>query len=755
MPTARLSTGKTVAPLRPPRMHTLRGVSLSPVGFFPYPESEHLILEAGPPEQVAPILLGDRTTYELPAGDLLPPAHEPLPAPLAQPWIADEPLLVRAEVPVLGGAVERPGGLPGDAGSLLISATELASSVESWQLVLPLVERGGLEEEAAAPGEPSLRAYQVEAAQALVAQESLLLADDPGTGKTPSACVGLLTLAQRGWARRILIACLEHEMRHWAWHLRQWSPVLKVACVAGDRMQRAKRWKDTAHVFLISYEALADDILHGTLDPPDLEFDVALADSALLLADFPEQVRTALHRVQARRRWALAGSRPEDEEEWQAIFGFLTGDPTGVRRVVASGDQAKHYETQVLRRTRAQLASRLPRVVRSQVWVALSREDRAAYDEALAEERHRLSLAEGPPRQEELQASFYHLADAAALGRSGRLGSKAQAAVDWLSDVTAAGQKAIVITRPEGRGQERLRMAMDPLGVAVLSPMRDPDELREDVETFLHRPSWHVLFSDLETLERAGSLAGIGYLVHFASDWNPARRRLSEAWLLEHSGAEHALVITDMLTLGTVEERLARLLAERGWPCHALPEGSSAQDVASALSIEDWLQGVFEVQMPARRGPEPVAYPAAPPKPAITTGMLPGTDLLRSNLMDLPPEGLLQGVAEWVKLLGFEEVQSSGPADENGGELIARRRVEGQVEQVLVRCVRRDKNVGVAEAKALLEAIGAGADWLGGYLVTTSDFTAACRKMADKSGGQLALVSGAELWRHLHIQGLV
>jgi hypothetical protein len=47
------------------------------------------------------------------------------------------------------------------------------------------------------------------------------------------------------------------------------------------------------------------------------------------------------------------------------------------------------------------------------------------------------------------------------------------------------------------------------------------------------------------------------------------------------------------------------------------------------------------------------------------------------------------------------------------------------------------------------------ADWLGGYLVTTSDFTAACRKLSDQSAGRLALVAGAELWRHLHIQGLV
>jgi hypothetical protein len=226
---------------------------------------------------------------------------------------------------------------------------------------------------------------------------------------------------------------------------------------------------------------------------------------------------------------------------------------------------------------------------------------------------------------------------------------------------------------------------------------------------------------------------------------------MSEAFILEHSGAGHSMSITDMLTLGTVEERLARLLEERGWPAHALREGTSAQDVASALTMEDWMQSVFEVEVTVRKAPEP----APAPKPAITTGMLPGTDLLRANLQDLLPDDLLNGVAEYVKLLGFDEVQITRPADETGGELTARRTVEGRVEQVLVRCVRSEKNVGVAEAKALLESLGPEPEWLGGYLVTTSDFTATCKKAADKSAGQLALVSGAELWRHLHIQGLV
>jgi putative transposase len=52
-----------------------------------------------------------------------------------------------------------------------------------------------------------------------------------------------------------------------------------------------------------------------------------------------------------------------------------------------------------------------------------------------------------------------------------------------------------------------------------------------------------------------------------------------------------------------------------------------------------------------------------------------------------------------------------------------------------------------------LKAMEIRRDCLGAYLITTSDFASSCRKFADDSDGHLALVSGSELYRHLHILG--
>jgi hypothetical protein len=113
----------------------------------------------------------------------------------------------------------------------------------------------------------------------------------------------------------------------------------------------------------------------------------------------------------------------------------------------------------------------------------------------------------------------------------------------------------------------------------------------------------------------------------------------------------------------------------------------------------------------------------------------------------------MAAVETFIKALGYPEVEALDDPDEEGGYLLAWREAEGIVERILVRCIRTHDNVGVGKGRALLKAMETRRDCIGAYLVTTSDFTASCKALADESGAQLALVSGAELYRHLHILG--
>ena len=72
---------------------------------------------------------------------------------------------------------------------------------------------------------------------------------------------------------------------------------------------------------------------------------------------------------------------------------------------------------------------------------------------------------------------------------------------------------------------------------------------------------------------------------------------------------------------------------------------------------------------------------------------------------------------------------------------------------MMIRCIRTDTNVGVVKARVLVKAMITYRDCMGAYFVTTIDFTASCKNFTDDSNGHLALVSGTELFRHLHILG--
>ncbi len=107
-----------------------------------------------------------------------------------------------------------------------------------------------------------------------------------------------------------------------------------------------------------------------------------------------------------------------------------------------------------------------------------------------------------------------------------------------------------------------------------------------------------------------------------------------------------------------------------------------------------------------------------------------------------------------MKALGFHRTQVRAEPDERGGDLVAFRKEGGIEEAVLVRCISQEKAIGVGEGRSLLKVLDADPELLGAYLVSsTTEFTSACRKLADESDGRLALVSGTELYRHLHILG--
>ncbi|MCK5318312.1 MAG: hypothetical protein KAJ55_10370, partial [Anaerolineales bacterium] len=267
--------------------------------------------------------------------------------------------------------------------------SDIAPGIE---MLLPFLEPNVLNAQTAQlilPGE--LRGYQIEAVNALLARDAFLLADDPGTGKTTSACVALMAKFQNGEIRRALYVCNKSGLRQTAGLLAQWAPGLILTVIHGDPEFRARQWDASAHVYLVDYETLTEEIEQEHLTGDLLQFDLTLLDqiqtTGLRYRSFPG----AYQRLDAPIRWALAGALPKEAEDWVGLFTFLTPDQVKGSAGITLPDIRRRFRPYILRRTKDELKADLPQRTRQEIWVDLDDLHTRRYEDVLAEERYRLA----------------------------------------------------------------------------------------------------------------------------------------------------------------------------------------------------------------------------------------------------------------------------------------------------------------------------------------------------------------------------
>ena len=739
---------KKAPPLDPPQLTGVRDLVLPPVLHWPAtPRSEiHLAPDdAGlvPASRIPPGM-----PYEFSLGGLETTTIEKLAEGIGRPPILLEAVRPTPEAPPSGillrvSPVARPEGptpLPRQsADPLHPDADTRMDRLRPYlvETVLPLEGSGGEVLQV-------LRPHQLEAFQALLSQESLLLADDLGTGKTVTACLAILALFQRGQARRVLVVCPDSQRREWAAALSDWCPGLLVTAVHGDRAQRALDWASPAHVLLAAYETIAADLERGLIDTARIDLDLIVLDSVLGARRLRANPAEPAARLRPRRRWALAGALPDEREDWLAVFRFLTPGLANVGAGTSTSELRRRFAPHFLRRSKAQVAEDLPPFARQRLWMDLDDRQWETYREMLAEERHRLRNLGGALTRTHVIAALDRLTQGCNFLANSFDGVKVRALVTMAEEVSAGDGKMVVFSPQPRQSLTLLLPVLQAYGVIDLAASGSEQDRTQSIQAFRHEPRFHILLADVQSRLDGRPLIEAAYLVHFDHALDPLLARRAEMRVRPDGSHGLPINIYEMWTTGTHEERLFRLLADRGLLEEDLYQREEVP--GGELSLSDLMGEVLEV--PTADSPVPRELAPHP----MGSGWLPGTDMLRAQLGGLSPENLMAGIAGWMQALGYPACEPAGEPTEASGDLIASRETDAGPERVLVRIIRSEKNVGIGEAKVLLKEASL-KECAGAYLVVTSDFTPACKKHADMAGGKLALVSGAELWRHLHILG--
>ena len=190
------------------------------------------------------------------------------------------------------------------------------------------------------PGDPVLFGWQRSGAEFIRRGKQVLIADDPGAGKTATTIRGMAALYADGQnVFPMLVVCPNSMKKTWEREFQTWWPGITCSIIKGSAAQRRKQFATPAHVYIINWESLRSHSRlapygsialkkcrdHGGEDPKVRETSCQVHERELNKFKFGAVIADECHRAkdpksqQTRALWAAAGDA--------SVRVALTGTP--------------------------------------------------------------------------------------------------------------------------------------------------------------------------------------------------------------------------------------------------------------------------------------------------------------------------------------------------------------------------------------------------------------------------------------------
>lgn len=411
-----------------------------------------------------------------------------------------------------------------------------------------------------------------------------VLADDMGLGKTLQT---IALLADRPGDRPHLVVCPVSVVGNWERELARFAPDVEVVRHHGPERPAAAEGFPAGAVVVTSYGLLRLDAALLT----EVDWDVVVLDEAQQVKNHRTQAAKAARRLSATVRIALTGTPVENRlaELW-AILDLTTpgllGPFAGFRREYAAPiERWQDPEATrrlrlltgpfVLRRTKADpaIAPELPDKTELTVTCTLTREQATLY-QAAVDEVFAHDLGEGIERRGRILTLLTGLKQicnhpAQYLGERGPVpgrSGKLARAVELLAEVVASGDRALIFTQYRRMGAllaAHLATALDVPEVPFLHGGVSRAGREAMVDAFQHDDAASPLL--LVSLKAGGTglnLTRATHVLHYDRWWNPAveDQATDRAYRI---GQHRCVLVHKLVTAGTLEERIARMIDDK------------------------------------------------------------------------------------------------------------------------------------------------------------------------------------------------
>jgi SNF2 family DNA or RNA helicase len=398
----------------------------------------------------------------------------------------------------------------------------------------------------------------------LLADSSVLLADEMGLGKTIQAVAALRLLARRGDARSALIVTPAGLVPQWRRQLRLWAPELPISTAVGPAVERRAAWRRDATLYLTNYEALRSDTrMRGADGPADRQWDVVAIDEAQRIKNPKADASIAIKRLRRTRSWALTGTPLENRlDDLLSVLDFVAPgrfDPGGM----ALGLRRLLGEVQ-LRRRRLEVLPDLPAKFVSTVIVDLGEMQARAYRRAEEEGVVWIRSLGTRLRISHILELILRLKQICNFCPESGQSAKFADLRARLAVLTAGGEKLLLFSQfvDEPFGAKRLARELADLRPLLFTGAVDPQARAALVAEFEGDPARRLMILSLRAGGLGLNLTAASVVFHFDRWWNPAVEAQAED-RVHRIGQRRVVQVFAYLCAGTIEERIAELLAEK------------------------------------------------------------------------------------------------------------------------------------------------------------------------------------------------
>lgn len=401
--------------------------------------------------------------------------------------------------------------------------------------------------------------YQYEGIAFLYSHVGAVLADEMGLGKTMQAITAIRMLLYSGEVQSALLVCPKPLVTNWQREFAIWAPEVPLNVIGGSRGKRQWQWTvPDAPVRIANYELLVRD--QDLLTSGELQFDLMVLDEAQRIKNRASATSKVVCAVTRDRSWALTGTPVENSaDDLYGIFEFLS--PGLLSPAMTPKNMGRVAGNHILRRTKDGVLDDLPPKLFRDAELELSAAQAESYE--LAESQGVIRLTDMGD-----EATIQHVFELVlrlkqicnfdpATGES----SKFERLLADMEEVAASGQKAIVFSQwvQTIRTLNRQLDRFSPLVYHGKVPSSRRDAILAEFKT---DPSRHVLLMSYGAGSVGLNLQFCAYVFLFDRWWNPAveDQAINRAHRI---GVQQPVTVTRFISLGTIEERIDQILAEK------------------------------------------------------------------------------------------------------------------------------------------------------------------------------------------------